>query len=64
MSLFVLACVGMHLSRIELRMGAAKFFLKWPEAKVSSKHNFSDAEMEQDIYFLAKFRGNRLILEL
>lgn len=54
----------MHLARIELRLGAAKFFLKYPEAKVSTKENFTDAEMEQDIYFLAKFKGNRLLLEL
>lgn len=54
----------MHLSRIELRVAAAKFFLKYPKAKVSTKNGFSDAEMEQDIYFLAHFKGNRLLLEL
>ncbi|TPX16172.1 uncharacterized protein E0L32_004167 [Thyridium curvatum] len=57
-------CIGLHLARMELRLGTALFFLRFPNARVSTKEGMSDGDMETILYFLMAPKGNRCLLEL
>ncbi|KAJ2985423.1 hypothetical protein NUW58_g5537 [Xylaria curta] len=57
-------CLGLHLARIELRLGTARFFKKFPNAKISTREGMSDADMLPNLYFLANPRGHRCLIEL
>ncbi|CAG9980940.1 unnamed protein product [Clonostachys byssicola] len=56
-------CIGMHLAYMELRHGAAKFFLEFPNATISSKEGMSDEEMTPEIFFLLGPKGHRCLIE-
>lgn len=53
----------MHLAYMELRHGAAKFFLKFPHAVVSRKEGMDEEEMVPDIFFLLGPKGHRCLIE-
>ncbi|KAL7961249.1 cytochrome P450 [Trichoderma compactum] len=44
-------CIGLHLARIELRYATARFFLTYPEAKVSTLEGFCDEDMVPKVFF-------------
>ena len=51
----------MHLALIELRLAAARFFLRFPHARVSTKENFVEEEDMRQITF---FMGTNLLVNL
>ena len=53
----------MHLAKMELRLATALFFLKFPDARVSSLEGMSDGDMEEKIYFLLSPKGKRCLIE-
>lgn len=53
----------MYLAYMELRHGAAKFFLKFPHAVLSSKEGMGEEEMVPAIFFLLGPRGHRCLIE-
>lgn len=57
-------CLGMHLARLELRLGAYQFFKAFPTACVSTLEGMSDEDMEQKIYFLMQPKGKRCLINL
>ncbi|KAI2613414.1 cytochrome P450 [Hypoxylon sp. NC1633] len=57
-------CIGIHLARMELRLGAARFFKTFPNAKVSSKEGFCDEDMEPEMYFLLSPKSKRCLIEV
>jgi hypothetical protein len=59
-----IVCLGIHLARMELRLGAARFLLTYPNAKVSSKEGFMRGEMVPEMFFLLAPKGERCLLEL
>ena len=48
---------------IEIRLGVALFFRKFPKSTVSSREGMSDADMESKIYFLNSPAGKRCLIE-
>ncbi|KAJ0119083.1 hypothetical protein J7T55_013318 [Diaporthe amygdali] len=56
-------CLGLHLARMELRLGTAHFFRTFPNAKVSTLEGMSDDDMEQVTYFLAPPKNKRCLIE-
>ncbi|KAL7800233.1 cytochrome P450 [Trichoderma ceciliae] len=56
-------CIGLHLARIELRYATARFFLTYPEAKVSTLEGFSDKDMVQRMFFIAAPTGKRCLIQ-
>ncbi|KAJ3542904.1 hypothetical protein NM208_g3856 [Fusarium decemcellulare] len=57
------ACIGKHLARMELRLGAARFFRAFPSAIVSKKEGMSDKDMEPKVFFLLAPKGGRCLVE-
>jgi hypothetical protein len=53
----------MHLAMMELRLATARFFLEFPDAKVSKLEGMSDDDMEQVSYFLAFPKGKRCLIQ-
>ncbi|KAJ2970652.1 hypothetical protein NQ176_g8084 [Zarea fungicola] len=56
-------CVGSHLAMIEIRLGVALFFRKFPKSIVSTKEGMSDEDMKSKIYFLNSPTGKRCLIE-
>lgn len=56
-------CIGLHLAQMELRIATAKFFLSFPNAKVSMLEGFKDDDMEQVIYFLTFPKNKRCLIQ-
>lgn len=56
-------CVGSHLAMIEIRLGVALFFRKFPKSVVSTKEGMSDEDMKSKIYFLNSPTGKRCLIE-
>ncbi|KAM4063653.1 cytochrome p450 [Hirsutella rhossiliensis] len=56
-------CIGQHLAQIELRLATARFFLAFPEAKMSSLEGMSDLDMEPRIHFLLAPSGSRCLVQ-
>ncbi|KAJ3553602.1 hypothetical protein NPX13_g10852 [Xylaria arbuscula] len=57
-------CIGLHLAKIELRLGAARFFKTFPNATMSSLEGMTDEDMDPKLYFLINPRGHRCLMEL
>ncbi|KAI8626564.1 cytochrome P450 [Xylariaceae sp. FL1651] len=57
-------CIGLHLARIELRLGTARFFKAFPNANVSTLEGMSDADMFPKLFFLTNPQGHRCLMEL
>ncbi|KAL3475109.1 cytochrome P450 [Aspergillus californicus] len=57
-------CVGLHLAKMELRLATALFFDTFPGAKVSTKEDMSDEDMEEALYFLLSPKGKRCLVEV
>lgn len=53
----------MHLAKIEIRMGAALFFKKFPNAHMSTRDGMTLEEMNPLMYFMATPRGMRCLVE-
>ncbi|KAJ4300753.1 hypothetical protein N0V90_002841 [Kalmusia sp. IMI 367209] len=56
-------CLGMHLAYMELRLATAKFFRKYPNARVSAAEGFEDADMEQMVFFLMFPKKKRCLIQ-
>ncbi|RAK80786.1 cytochrome P450 [Aspergillus fijiensis CBS 313.89] len=56
-------CLGIHLARIELRLATAMFFRRFPQARVSSRHGMSEADMVMETFFLMAPKGHRCLIE-
>ncbi|KAM4057424.1 cytochrome p450 [Hirsutella rhossiliensis] len=56
-------CLGLHLAQIELRLATARFFLAFPEARVSSLEGMSDSDMKPKIYVLLVPSGGRCLIQ-
>lgn len=59
----LLVCIGMHLARMELRLAVAHFFRRFPRAKRSIKEGMSEADVEQEMYFLVNPKGHRCLID-
>ncbi|KAI1819802.1 cytochrome P450 [Xylaria intraflava] len=57
-------CIGLHLAKIELRLGAARFFRAFPNARVSMREGMSDKDMVPELFFLAGPQTHRCLIEL
>ncbi|KUI55449.1 hypothetical protein VP1G_02774 [Cytospora mali] len=57
-------CIGLHLARLELRLGTARFFRLYPNAKISTLEGMSDEDMEQKLFFLSPPKNKRCLIEL
>ncbi|KAE8396324.1 cytochrome P450 [Aspergillus alliaceus] len=57
-------CIGLHLAKIELRLATGYFFRYFPNARLSSKFDFNDNDMEQMLFFLMSPKGKRCLLEV
>ncbi|OGM46593.1 cytochrome P450 [Aspergillus bombycis] len=57
-------CIGLHLAKVELRLATGYFFRYFPNAKVSSKYDFNDNDMEQMLFFLMFPKGKRCLVEV
>ncbi|KAI0508831.1 cytochrome P450 [Xylaria bambusicola] len=57
-------CIGLHLAKIELRLGVARFFKKFPNAKMSSLEGMTDEDMVPKLFFLINPQGHRCLMEL
>ncbi|KAI0114408.1 cytochrome P450 [Nemania sp. FL0031] len=57
-------CIGLHLARIELRLGIARFFRAFPNARVSALEGMSEKDMIPTLFFLAQPQGHRCLIEL
>ncbi|KAI3319437.1 cytochrome P450 [Xylariaceae sp. AK1471] len=57
-------CIGLHLAKIELRLGTARFFKAFPNAKVSTLEGMSDEDMIPKLHFLANPQGERCLIDL
>jgi cytochrome P450 len=58
-----IVCIGLHLARIELRLGAALFFRKFPHAHPSGKEGMSEEDMVMKSFFLMAPQGHRCLIE-
>ncbi|RFU77511.1 cytochrome p450 [Trichoderma arundinaceum] len=56
-------CIGLHLARMELRYAAARFFLTYPEAKVSTLEGFSDKDMMPKVFFFVEPTAKRCLIQ-
>lgn len=56
-------CLGLHLARMELRLGIAHFFREFPNSKMSALEGMTDDDMEQMTYFLAPPKNKRCLIE-
>ncbi|KFA77756.1 hypothetical protein S40288_00506 [Stachybotrys chartarum IBT 40288] len=56
-------CIGLHLANTEIRLMVARFFLEFPEAKVSQLEGMSDEDMVAKMYFLLVPSGQRCLIE-
>lgn len=56
-------CLGLHLARMELRLGIAHFFRAFPNAHMSALEGMTDDDMEQVTYFLAPPKSKRCLIE-
>ncbi|KAM3533911.1 hypothetical protein MY4038_002789 [Beauveria bassiana] len=57
-------CIGQHLAQTELRMGIARFFLTFPNARVSTREGMSDDDMIESSYFIMSPKGHRCLIEV
>ena len=57
------ACVGTNLAHMELRLGAARFFRKFPNAKVSLKEGMADDDMRQEAWVFMSPVGHRCLID-
>ncbi|KAI0529922.1 cytochrome P450 [Xylaria digitata] len=57
-------CSGLHLAKLELRLGTARFFKAFPNAKVSTHEGMCDEDMVPELFFLASPQGHRCLMEL
>ncbi|KAI5860389.1 putative cytochrome P450 [Durotheca rogersii] len=57
-------CIGLHLAKMELRLATARFFTRFPNAKISTKEGFCDEDMEADMYFLMSPKKHRCLIEV
>ncbi|PFH60288.1 hypothetical protein XA68_11171 [Ophiocordyceps unilateralis] len=57
------SCLGIHLAMAELRMATARFFLAFPDARVSSLEGMSDDDMGEQNYFVMAPQGQRCLIE-
>ncbi|KAJ6437577.1 hypothetical protein O9K51_09783 [Purpureocillium lavendulum] len=55
---------GQHLARIELRLATARFFLAFPEVRMSSLEGMCDDDMEPVVQLFLTPKGKRCLLEL
>lgn len=60
---YCIVCLGQFLARIELRLAVARFFLAFPNAKVSSREGMSDKDMDPRVYVLLIPAGARCLIE-
>lgn len=58
-----LGCIGKNLAMIELRLGTAIFFRRFPEAKMSNLEGMSDKDMEPLWYFVLSPKGRRCLVQ-
>ncbi|KAL6697300.1 cytochrome P450 [Trichoderma pleuroticola] len=56
-------CIGLHLARMELRCATARFFLTYPEAKVSTLKGFSDDGMLPKVFFFEEPKAQRRLIQ-
>ena len=56
-------CIGQHLARIELRLAAARFFLAFPEARMSSLEGMSNEDMEPIVQLFLTPKGKRCLIQ-
>lgn len=47
-----------------MRIAAARFFLEFPDAKVSTLEGMGDKDMKPKIYFLITPQGKRCLIEV
>lgn len=59
----VAVCLGLHLARMELRLGISHFFREFPNSKMSALEGMTDDDMEQVTYFLAPPKNKRCLIE-
>ncbi|KAI0466042.1 cytochrome P450 [Xylaria cf. heliscus] len=57
-------CIGLHLARMELRLGVARFFKAFPNARLSTREGMSEEEMAPKLFFLSSPQGHRCLMEL
>ncbi|KAL3440804.1 cytochrome P450 [Aspergillus insuetus] len=57
-------CIGLHLARMEMRHATARFFLAYPNAKMSKMEGMSDEDMEPLHFFLMFPRKKRCLMQL
>ncbi|KAI1747030.1 cytochrome P450 [Xylaria castorea] len=57
-------CIGLHLARTEIRLGTARFFKAFPNARMSTREGMSDEDMVPKTYFLSTPQGHRCLMEL
>ncbi|OAA55399.1 Cytochrome P450 [Cordyceps fumosorosea ARSEF 2679] len=57
-------CIGQHLAQTELRMGLARFFLTFPNARASTREGMSDEDMVESSYFIMSPKGHRCLIEV
>ncbi|KAF7713435.1 Cytochrome P450 monooxygenase [Penicillium ucsense] len=56
-------CIGIHLAHMEMRLGTALFFRKFPSAQVSAREGMSENDMDMEAFFLMAPRGHRCLIE-
>lgn len=56
-------CLGLHLAYLEVRLATARFFRKFPDAKLSTREGFTDEDMDMLIWFLMTPKGHRCLIE-
>lgn len=56
-------CIGLHLARMELRLGAALFFREFPNAQRSDKEGMGPKDMEMQSFLLMAPEGHRCLIE-
>lgn len=64
MILNLLACIGIALARMEMRLAVAHFFRRYPHARMSDKEGMTDDDMEPKMYFLVSPKGHRCLVQL
>lgn len=58
-----LACIGLHLAMIEIRLAVSTFYRQFPTVRMSSKEGMSEKDMEPETYFLYTPAGARCLVE-
>ncbi|KAF4507941.1 hypothetical protein G6O67_004386 [Ophiocordyceps sinensis] len=56
-------CLGMHLAMAELRFATSRFFLAFPDARVSTLEGMCDEDMFQENHFVMSPKGKRCLIE-